>query len=181
VKHLDLDAVDRIMAAVNVPGRAPDRKELLADLEGELAIYRTGTVLRERPVEREQMVAKAVAALECGRGLLGDYIDKYGMLHLRCHLAPLDRVLEDVRKENSAELNRIVGFKQPMTVSAVERLVGGLVRIFERHYKIEAGYTDDYVESSSSSPFIDFADAVLQEAGINYDRRSIPRTMRKRP
>jgi hypothetical protein len=121
-----------------------------------------------------------VRALERGGDLLGDYIKEYGMMHLRPQVTALNRVLKEVRKEDNPGLNRILGLKQQMTLSAVERLVFGLRDIFERHYGIEAGYTDNKYTDWTIGPFIDFADAVLQEAGIHYDRSSISKTLRKR-
>jgi hypothetical protein len=182
--RLDLAAVDRIVAAVPAPAGI-DRRALLADLEGAHAIYRTGVVLRERPAEREQMVARAVAALQRGRGLLGAYIATYGTLHLRRRLAALDRVLEDIRKESSPGLNRIVGFKQSRTVSAFDNLVGGLAEIFEIHWWPEgAGYTitvdtinrkGDVIEGGQvQGNFIDFACTALIELGI-YKKDGDPR------
>jgi hypothetical protein len=90
-------------------------------------------------------------------------------------------VLEDVRKENSPALNRIVGLEQPAALSPVEHLVIGLRSIFERHYGIAAGYTDSPYSGESTGPCVDFIDAALREAGFHYDRGSITKTMRKRP
>jgi len=65
-KCLDLDAVDRIVAAVTIPADVAvpdiDRQQLLSDLEGELAIYRTGLMMRDRPSDRVQAIADAVNA-----------------------------------------------------------------------------------------------------------------------
>jgi hypothetical protein len=178
--RLDIAAVDRIVAAVPAPAGI-DRRALLADLEGAHAIYRTGVVLRKRRRPREQVVAEIVKALECGRSLLGDYIKKYGMIHLRRHRAALDGVLKDIHKENSPALNRIVGLKRQTARSSVEQLVIGLCEIFERHYGIKVGYTDNKYTEETTGLCVDFIDAVLRELGIHYDRGSIARTMRKRP
>jgi hypothetical protein len=180
ILHLDLDAVERIVAAAPAPANI-NRQELLDDLDGECATYRTGVMLREAPRDREKAVERIVRALEDGRRLLGDYIRKYGTRHLRPQVTALNRLLKEIRKEDSPALNRIVGVKQQMTLSAVERLVLGLREIYERHYGSEADYTDNKYIDSTTSPFIDFADAVLQEAGIHYDRGSISKTLRKRP
>jgi hypothetical protein len=177
--RLDLDAIDRITAVVGITA-AIDRQALLDDLESALAIYRTGVMRREHPAQREQTVARIVGALERGRKLLGGYIETYGAMHLRRQCAVLGRLLEDIRKEDSPGLNRLIEFKQPTTVSAVEQLVHGLAGIFECHYEIKAGYTDGKT-GLSTGHFVDFADAVLQAAGIHYDRPSITRTLRKRP
>ena len=54
------------MAAVTIPADVAvpdiDRQQLLSDLEGELAIYRTGLMMRDRPSDRVQAIADAVNA-----------------------------------------------------------------------------------------------------------------------
>jgi hypothetical protein len=170
--------IDRIMEAGGGAANI-SRQELLADLEGELAIYRTGVMLRKAPGDREKAVEGIETALERGRALLSDYIKRYGMAHLKPQVAALNRMLGEIRKEDNHGLNKVVGLKQRVKLSAVERLVLGLLKIYERHYGRAGGYTDNKYTDSTTGPFIDFADTVLQEAGIHYDRSSISRTMRE--
>jgi hypothetical protein len=177
-RSLDLDAVDRIVAAVDLSADIA-RQQLLNDLEGEFQIFRTGLIMRDAPKDRTDAIAAIVKALEDGQKLLDHYIEKYGRLNLWRHRKALDRVLEDVRKESGPELNRIVGFKQSAKLSTNERLVYGLREIFERHWKAEAGYTDDKYTELTTGHVVDFIDAVLREVGVHYDRPSITRTMRK--
>jgi len=88
-------------------------------------------------------------------------------------------MLEDVGKEKAPELNRIVGLKQKKTISAVERLVLRLRATFERHWGIDAGYTDNKYTELTTGHVIDFIDAVVEEVDIHYDRGSISRALRK--
>jgi hypothetical protein len=184
--HLDLNAVDRIVAAVSTPANI-DRQALLADLEGALAIYRTGTMLRERPAERELRVLRIERAAQHLRGVLDVYIAGYDALRLSRHRVALARPLGDLRKEkeDSPGLNQIVGLKQSMTVSAFESLVGGVAEIFECHYyPSKAGYTItvDTVDGpggEAQGHFIDFAYAALIEAGIPYTPKAIATALSK--
>jgi hypothetical protein len=176
--RFDPAAVDRIVAAVTAPADI-DRQALLDDLENAHAIYRTGEALRSRPGEREELARRIVAAFEQGNALLDKYIRAYGALYLRPYRMRLDSLRKGLA--DNPVLNKLTGFKQQVTLSAVERFVLELVRIFQRHWRIDAGYTDNPYTGETTGPCVHFIDAALKEVGIHYDRGSISKTMRKLP
>jgi hypothetical protein len=167
---MDASSVDRILGAVGLE-RVPaglDKGELLSDLEGAAALYRTGAE-RRRALRglNAQKAAKIVAAAERLKSLLGS--DP----RLRHHRKALDRLISDVNTDLSPKLKSVLGLHNK--VSAFEQLIGFMLRsTFENHFGGTAGYTKAPDSNAVTGAFIDFAEASLKELKIDvYNRRSI--------
>jgi hypothetical protein len=134
-------------------------------------------VLRIRPTDREGMAKRMLAmATELQELLHEKYILNYGALYLQRHIPPLRNLIEALKEENEPhpKLDKFLGLKQQTDISAKENLIGQLMRIFETHFKRDAGYSKDpYHRGAVGGPFVRFAEAVLKEAGILYEIKSI--------
>jgi hypothetical protein len=172
--------------------RTPAEK-LLADLEGWQSILRAGEVQRGRPADREKLARRIIAAGEHFNTELEKYIKRYGARYLlryriRIDPPPISRDrpgLDSLRQalDDSPGLNKLIGFKQQASLSNFENAVGGLHHIFVRHFGVDRRYTvrrdDPEVNVKIEGPFILFAEAVLNEMGLTYSRRSIADALAK--
>jgi hypothetical protein len=153
--------IDRILTVVGDVPADLDRDELRSDLEGVRSIYRTGVSLRQAPSKRLQKVNKIVEAAERLELLI------MGEPHLGRHRPALKRLVADAKQELfPSELVKLLGGGGQ--VSAFQNLIDILRDTFERHFKIEAGYTRDPINDVVTGAFIDFAQAALEEMNVTY-------------
>ena len=176
-------AVDRILEAVGaqyIPDKL-SREALHGDIESTLSKHHTGQVLRIKPAEREEEARRIQDALAHVEELLWRYIAKYEALHLQPNIPRLRNMIEAVGKENEPRpvLNKVLGIRQQTSVSSVENLISDLMCIFKIHFERDAGYSKDPHTGAVGGPFVRFAEAVLQEAGILFEGKSIARAVDK--
>jgi hypothetical protein len=153
--------LDRVIAAVSLPVDSPD--QLRADLEVVASFYRTGSSLRWQPAKRAKNTKQIIAAAERLHSLVE------GHWYLHRYRANLEQLIAEARRGFPAWFLEMLGVNQ--RVSAFEAAVGHLALTFAQHFKVEPGYTRDaYADADpAGGPFIDFADAALQEIGIHYN------------
>lgn len=170
-------AVDRILEAVGaqyIPDKLA-REELCGDIESAASVYHTGEVLRIKPANRELEARRVWAVLQKGEDMAFEYIARHEALHLQRHIPSLKNMIHAFKTDNERRpvLNKVVSFKQQIPVSPFENLIGNLMWIFETHFARDAGYSKDPHTGAVGGPFIRFAGAVLQEAGILFEVKSI--------
>jgi hypothetical protein len=165
--------LDRYIAAA---GKEPDsRDRLQSDLEGIRSLYRTGFGSRGGEfTKRKQSADAIVAALEEAKRLIvGDYI----WISLWRWRFVLDDLIAGVREQvPDEELTSAVGVAEG---SVFEALVLHLSVVFEQRFGRKAGYTRSSYGGGITGPFMDFADAVLDDWGIPRAREHIAQTLTK--
>jgi hypothetical protein len=168
-------AIDRIVKAVGTEpigqpdaedtfvGERPNSRGLLrADLESLASLYRTGSDVRKQHAKYREEIARALRRAE---SLKSDAAAILGIRFKR-HRRALDRLIADLDGESRLALHPAFGVTDG---SAFHNLVGrGLKNAFERHFKIEAGYTRDPINYGVTGAFIDFAQAALEEMNVTY-------------
>ena len=180
VTPMDAAGIDRIVAAVGDYPVDLDRAELAADLERIGRLHRAGVDLRNAPAERRRDSNEVVEAAEHLKSLIED--DGRDRRHLRQYSAMLDRLIADAAREASPRLDSPLRAYDP---SAFESTVESLARTYNVHFGEAAGYAahpDDLVPLHG--PFIDFAEAALEELGITnagapYERTAIATALAK--
>jgi hypothetical protein len=175
--------LDRIVATVqkHIPPNL-DKAQLLTDLKNAAHSYLAGVMLREEPSKRRQRGDKIVAAARRLKALLDDG-EGLPVTHRppREYCALLDHLIGDIRT------NRNLSPQQAARLglgglSANEQLVDQLQLMFEAHFGIKARYTKSVIDDTVEGIFIDFAEAVFNELGINnshtaFSRRAIERAL----
>jgi hypothetical protein len=176
VKEPDQAALKRILAAVkhDVPGDL-DEAALLTSLQNAVQLYLAGVMMRDEPAKQRKRGDKIIAACTHLKGLLDDGENPPVTCHHPSHYCEaLDVIIVDVNKVRALaeHFGHRLGLRQR---SAFEHLIGILHKAFETHFKVKSRYTRSDFTETVEGPFIEFAEAVLDETDIRSERQPFSR------
>jgi hypothetical protein len=169
-------SIDRILKKIKDAPADLNRERLFQELNSIAAHHRLGDYHRSEPARRRAEIDRIVAAVEKARRLI-----KRNWLLVYRHDSNLAQLIVDAKKMKSpADQLPDISFGVGEN-SAFDHLIGEWLKpVFEDHFKMKAGYqrSDGSYEGRPEGvdgPFIDFAEAFLEEAGITNNSKPYSR------